>query len=1080
MKESHAVLAAEDQKPGNYYTLRYGLVGLGIGLFFPFLGMIVLAFNKGLPFTLSSLFATQRTQPLLWIIDTAPLILGLFAMLIGRREDQLELSKQALQNLVANLEDRVADRASDLTLAADVSLRVSQVRDINKLLSEAVTLIQDRFDLYHAQIYLTDEAERNLVLRASTGAIGQKLLNRGHQLPIGIGSINGMAALNKEAVIVADTQESEIFFPNSLLPETRSELAVPLLVGSRVVGVLDLQSSQPNSLTSKKLPVFNSMAGQLAVAIENANLFDDIIKVQDQLTDQSRQLVRDSWREFMDKYSWREQVGYVYDRANNTLDSETILAANERTKSYPIELSGEMLGSILVEQEADQAWSADNESLVKSVAGQVAQRIENLRLLAESNQYRMEAEAATRQLTREGWEGYLGSAVLANSGYKYDQIEVSPLTGEFDSQMDRVVSHELQVRGETVGSLDVTNVDEVDEETTELVTAVAQQLSAHIENLRLTAQTEAALTETAEQARRRALLNEISEQLNRAESLDTIYNIIAEGTAKILPCDRVSITVLNEGGDEFTVMSLAGQGKTVPLGKPQPLAGSMIEKSVKTGTTVVTHNTTPNPDNGINSSMIAPLITNVGAFGTLNVGSKTSYVFNQADQAMLLQIASVLSSVFENRRLFTQIQERVAELAIINEVAQVVSRHLDLQEMLEAVYERIQRVMPIDAYQVSLYDAGADRLSYPIMYEDGERIETPSVPLNPESFTAKVIQTGNPVILSLSEEEKERLSQAGAVVGDSSRPMTASSIFVPLHLGDQVVGVMAVHSYQKDAYDQADTTLLGGIANHVAVALENARLFEQAQEALAKAERGRKEVEQRASELAAINTVAEVASTQLNLTDLLDKVGETLQEQFEAASVYFALYDRKSNKITFPYFYGEDEGQILVESKPLEDESGFTGQIIESRRPLLHNSSPDQSSFEDIMAHGGIVVGDDIERTTDSYLGVPMLVGEEVIGVIGLSTFVERRVYNEADQRLLTTLAGTVGVAIQNARQFERTRRQAEREALINAISQKIQTAPTVQLALQTAVSELGQALQLKQAVVELDKTNEGNGKAHD
>jgi GAF domain-containing protein len=447
---------------------------------------------------------------------------------------------------------------------------------------------------------------------------------------------------------------------------------------------------------------------------------------------------------------------------------------------------------------------------------------------------------------------------------------------------------------------------------------------------------------------------------------------------------------------------------------------------------------------------------------------------------MLLQIASILSSVFENRRLFTQIQERVAELAIINEVAQAVSSHLDLQQMLEAVYERVQRVMPIDAYQVSLYDADADLLSYPIMYEDGERIETPSAPLNPESITAKVIQTGDPVILSLSEEDKERLSRTGIVVGDSSQPMTASSIFVPLHLGNQIVGVMAVHSYQKDAYDQADTTLLGGIANHVAVALENARLFEQTQEALAEAERGRKEVEQRASELAAINKVAEVASTQLNLANLLDKVGETLQEKFEAASVYFALYDQASSLVTFPYFYGEEEGPILVEPKPLEGDSGFTGQIIRSRRPLLHNSSPDQSSVEDIMAHGGFVVGEDIKRTTDSYLGVPMVIGDEVIGVIGLSTFAERRVYNEADQRLLTTLAGTIGVAIQNARQFEMTRRQADREALINAISQKIQTAPTVQMALQTAVSELGQALKLKQAVVELEKTKQGNGNSHD
>ena len=106
-----------------------------------------------------------------------------------------------------------------------------------------------------------------------------------------------------------------------------------------------------------------------------------------------------------------------------------------------------------------------------------------------------------------------------------------------------------------------------------------------------------------------------------------------------------------------------------------------------------------------------------------------------------------------------------------------------------------------------------------------------------------------------------------------------------------------------------------------------------------------------------------------------------------------------------------------------------------------------------------------------SYLGVPIIVAEKTIGVLAISSYSEVRTYDPSDQRLLTTLATTLGVAIENARQFEQTQRRAEREALVNVINQKIQNAATVENAMQTAVSELAKALNIRKAVVDL-KTN--------
>ncbi|MEZ4644082.1 MAG: GAF domain-containing protein [Chloroflexota bacterium] len=112
-----------------------------------------------------------------------------------------------------------------------------------------------------------------LFLRAGTGNVGQDLPRRRHSLPVDTKSINGRAVFEKQSVVVNDTKTSNLFKPNPLLPETRSEMAIPLMVAGQVLGVLDLQSTQPGSLREESLPVFDVVASQLAISLENARLY---------------------------------------------------------------------------------------------------------------------------------------------------------------------------------------------------------------------------------------------------------------------------------------------------------------------------------------------------------------------------------------------------------------------------------------------------------------------------------------------------------------------------------------------------------------------------------------------------------------------------------------------------------------------------------------------------------------------------------------------------------------------------------------------------------------------------------------
>ncbi|CAG0935253.1 Methyl-accepting chemotaxis protein McpH [Thermoflexales bacterium] len=405
---------------------------------------------------------------------------------VGVLAQAFNLMIERLRELIGGLEQRVAARSQDLTLAAEVGRSVSNVREINTLLTNAVDLIRERFDLYYTQIYLTDAVGRRLVLRAGTGPVGHELLQRGHRLPIGPGSINGTVAAEKRVVIVSDTTRSDTFRPNPLLPDTRSEMAVPLLAGDRVVGVLDLQSAQPGALTPDNVTAFEALAGQLAIAIENATLFTEAEQARAEVEAQARRLTQAGWHEFLDAVQRSERLGYTYDQQTLTPLTEPLSAAPAPTVlDAPILLLGQPIGHIQLEQDADVArpWTSADLELVSNIATRVASQVENLRLLSQAEQYRAEAETAMRRLTREGWDDLRTRGELA-PGYVYDLNEVKPLSEKSNGASAETLKQPFAVRDETIGELEV-DVEANFDEAAEIIAAVAKQLSGHLETLRL-------------------------------------------------------------------------------------------------------------------------------------------------------------------------------------------------------------------------------------------------------------------------------------------------------------------------------------------------------------------------------------------------------------------------------------------------------------------------------------------------------------------------------------------------------------------------------------------------------------------
>jgi len=179
---------------------------------------------------------------------------------------------ERLQEMVTNLENRVADRTKALVTSAEISRRLTSILDPNELASEVVNEVQTAFNYYYAQIYLFDAENKNLVLTAGTGDAGAEMMKRGHALPKGRGLV-GRAAETNKSVLVEDTSQDPEWLPNKLLPETKTEVAVPISVGGKVLGVLDIQNSVTNSITSEDVDLLESLAGQVAISLQNAESY---------------------------------------------------------------------------------------------------------------------------------------------------------------------------------------------------------------------------------------------------------------------------------------------------------------------------------------------------------------------------------------------------------------------------------------------------------------------------------------------------------------------------------------------------------------------------------------------------------------------------------------------------------------------------------------------------------------------------------------------------------------------------------------------------------------------------------------
>ena len=627
---------------------------------------------------------------------SAILTVYLLSLALERIETSLALAKhnqKTLETLNISLEERISNATHNLTVAAEVGRNISRVSNLDSLLKDAVELIQNSFNLYYAQIYLTDRIRRNLVLRAGTGQVGEKLLNRGHRLPIDMGSINGTAAVERQAVIVENTESSRIHRANPLLPDTRSEMAIPLITQERVVGVLDLQSSETNALNIENLPAFEALAGQLAVTIVNAELFAEIEQSRAQIEQRSRQMVSEGWENFLDGIKRSERVGYTYTQENITPLLEPLPAnAEENMLVVPIQVSGASVGKL--QFEGKQEWDTDDTKIVSTIAEQVAQQIENLRLLEQAKQYQEEAQETLRRLTREGWQRYQEENF--NFIYKDNQVQAADTGEDFGDQ----AVYEIKISDETIGLLGIEGAETLSAEDITLVASVTEQLSAQLENLRLNEKTEQALSETES-------LYNASREITAARDMDEVANTLVKYIDHS-QLDRVVVAFIDENvkseilAEVRAIWDRAGKlkaGNTF-TSTQMPVLHSLGSNDILV---VDDFSTTTDVDEAskavfayleVKSAAIIPISVGEILFGWILLETtRAPRKFSAVDMNPFAALAGQAGVVLESQRLLQQSQNRAKREQALSKITSAIRSSTDPRTILRTTVRELGTVL---------------------------------------------------------------------------------------------------------------------------------------------------------------------------------------------------------------------------------------------------------------------------------------------------------------------------------------------------------------------------------------------------
>jgi GAF domain-containing protein/HAMP domain-containing protein len=331
---------------------------------------------------------------------------------LGELADTFNLMTAQIETSFNTLEQRVAERTAELDTAnkknteralrlrtiAEIGNTITSLENLDELLPRIAQRVSEALGVYHTGIFLLDSNNEYAVLRATNSEGGQRMLARGHRLRVGQTGIVGFVTASGTPRIALDVGEDAEFFDNPDLPDTHSELALPLRMGKHTIGALDVQSKEVAAFDEEDAELLSIVANQVVIGIQNARRFEDAQNRLKEAQELYHQFLRQEWKSVAEE---KENIGYHYSNKNTTPMTERVISPAiikatqdgeisihqsdcENKLAIPIKLRGEVIGVLNVQIKEDRQWEQDEIDIAQAVAERVALGIESARLLESS------------------------------------------------------------------------------------------------------------------------------------------------------------------------------------------------------------------------------------------------------------------------------------------------------------------------------------------------------------------------------------------------------------------------------------------------------------------------------------------------------------------------------------------------------------------------------------------------------------------------------------------------------------------------------------------------------------------------
>ncbi|MCB0165860.1 MAG: GAF domain-containing protein [Anaerolineae bacterium] len=968
-------------------------------------------------------------------------------------------------------ETAIVKQATELQTVAAVSTKVATTLDEQKLLQEVVDLTQSQFNLYHAHIYLLNDAGDKLELVVGSGEVGRQMVTETRSIALDhAASIVARTARNREGIIANDVGQDVDFLPHPLLPETQSEMAVPMIAGSRLIGVFDVQADEVDRFTEQDIQIQTVLAAQIAVALQNVRQYQQAER-QATIIDSAEVLIGAADAHGKTVFVNRkglEMLGY---------DGLDEVIGKPIPEFCAPEVIDTLQHEILPHLFAEGSWRGENLFitreghkfpvdqtlfLVKNKEGGIELIATSVIDITERKQAEIELEtrlqelnALQRMMSNEGWRSFLATQEESVQGYLFDQNVIKPVMAEHDDDLrldlpslasttkaSQVLTRPISLGGEVIGQLGIqqTSADQpLSAEDQEFLSLVVDQVSEAMERARL-----------LEQTQKRAIELETVAQVGTIAAttleVETLLQTVVDLTKSSFGLYHTHIYLLNEREDTLVLAAGAGEiGRQLVSRSwmiPRDKVHSLVALAVRTQEGVVANDVRLEPDFLVNpllpdtrSELAVPLMIGERVLGVFDVQDDTPNRFTEIDVRIQTTLATQIAVALENARLFEQqrvgaaeLEKQARRLAVLNEMSAELTAVQSLDIMFKIAAGRAKEIFKDATVIITLLTEQGTEFEF-VIIEENEPNSNLTLPVAGTAVgqAIKANQLLNyPDFTELDWLDTDRLLKEGF----------NSALIMPLLNAGKIIGTFNVVNKNINSFSPADESLMRQLGAILSSIIESRHLFEQTQTALAETE--------------TLYDLVGMLSTATNLEDILHTaispaIGVSSAELFiievDAAGqpewlelrVQWSMADQPQAPLGSRFYLPNIGLSKLWISNP--DEPLLIGKVFQDNRV----GPEEKELFKQYNVNATVIL--------------PLKLGEKWIGLIPIN-WPEIQQFTDRDRRLYQSIAAQTTVVVNNLLLLEQTQLNLIETQRRYQVASRISEAHDLQELMTVAISE--------------------------